>query len=475
MVLEINKVAKNLLSIGLSSFIAQLVMFFMIAYYARILSVEGFGRINLAQSILVYFSMITLFGFQTLGTREISKNKDKHGELVGHITFIRFIVAILCFILVLAISFTVNKGTVFKNILIIYGLTLFPIAFNIDWFFSGLQEMQYNGIYNVIKSTLPFILSIIFFKSESQIYYIPIFTLIGLIMAVAYQMYIFFIKKRLKVPIRLNKAILNRYTISAIPFLISGLLSMINCNIDSIIIGFTRSEYELGIYSSAYKIVFFLINLIAVIFTPFFPLLINYFHQKDVKNLEKIVKNICKIVILIGFPILVGGTILSKDIIILLFGKKYIEAYLPFIILLVYIFILFMRETYGYSLNAWNMEEKYLKSVIISSAVNLILNLIFIPKFGIVAAAITTLLSEIINFAIMRSYSIKVVKTNYIMNITKLILPVGIMALSIAVLKYFNINVLLNILAAIIIYFLSVIYFKYISKEDLRKLLKKNI
>nr|WP_242946856.1 polysaccharide biosynthesis C-terminal domain-containing protein [Clostridium haemolyticum] len=57
-----------------------------------------------------------------------------------------------------------------------------------------------------------------------------------------------------------------------------------------------------------------------------------------------------------------------------------------------------MRENYGYSLNAWNKENKYLKSVIISSLTNLILNLIFIPIYGIIAASITTLVSEVLNF-----------------------------------------------------------------------------
>ncbi len=63
-VFKINKVVKNMMSVGVSSIISQLSMFFMVAYYARILSVEGFGKVSLAQSILVYFTMITLFGFK---------------------------------------------------------------------------------------------------------------------------------------------------------------------------------------------------------------------------------------------------------------------------------------------------------------------------------------------------------------------------------------------------------------------------
>lgn len=472
--LNINRVAKNLLSIGLSSFLAQFIMFIQIAYYARVLSVESFGIVNLAQSILVYFTMITLFGFQTLGTKEVAKAKEKAGELIGYISIIRIIVAIICLLIIIAIGIISNRGVTFTNLLIIFGCTLLPLAFNIDWLFSGLQEMQHNGIYNIIKSLIPLILSLIFIRGEEGILYIPIFTLIGLILGVIYQGYIIRVKNKVKIVIKLNKHEIKRYVIKSTPFLISGLLSMINMNLDTIIIGFTRSEYELGIYSSAYKIIYFLINLIAVIYVPFFPLLIEYFNNKDISKLQNVVNNICKVVMLLGFPIAVGGILLSKEIIILLFGHKYAEAYLPFIILLIYIFILFMRETYGYSLNAWNMEIKYLKSVVISSLLNLILNLMLIPKFGIVAAAITTLISELINFIIMKKYSKSVISTNYFSNSVKLILPILIMSVVVLILKYYNVNVIINIISAVLVYFYSVIYFKYISINELKVLVKKN-
>ncbi|MCD3193995.1 flippase [Clostridium botulinum C] len=470
---KINKIAKNLLSVGLSSLVAQLLTFLMIAYYARILSIEGFGRINLAQSIITYFTMITLFGFQTLGTREISKNKNNKEELLGNIIITRLIVALICFLMVIAIAFATNKGVIFRNILIVYGLTLFPLAFNIDWFYSGIQQMQHNAIYNVLKSGIPFLLIFILFRSEKNIIFIPIFTLCGLLFASIYHIIVLKRKTLLKISLKINKKQIAKYVKFSIPFLVSGLLSMINCNVDSLIIGFTRSEYELGIYSSAYKIIFFLTNLIAVIFTPFFPLLISYYHEKDINNLEKVVKNLCKIVILIGVPVLIGGIILSKEIIILLFGQKYVKAYVPFIILLIYILVLFMRENYGYSLNAWNKENKYLKSVIISALTNLILNLIFIPIYGIIAASITTLVSEVLNFFIMRKYSIKIVKTNYITNFIKVIIPVVLMAIVVLALKYFNINVMINIVLAIIVYFIAIIITRYVTIDELKGFIKK--
>lgn len=444
----------------------------IVIYYARILGKADFGMINLVQSILVYCNMITLFGFQTYGAREVAKDKSKTNNLVSDIISIRIIISIICFIALIFIGIFSNKGYSFQNLLFLYGLSLFPLAFNIDWVFSGIQEMQHNAMYSVIKNIVPFILMALFLREKSQIYLIPIFSFLGVFLGIIYQIYIYKVKNKFDFKLFPNLKIRTEYIKASLPFFISGLLSMINCNIDSIIIGYMRSNAELGLYSAAYKIVFFLTNVIAMIFMPLFPIMIEYYEQNNKKSLDKLMNLISKIIIMLAFPICIGGIILSKKIILLLFGKQYIESYHTLAILMIYIFLLFMRETYGYALNAWNMENKYLKVVLISSITNLILNLIFIPKYGIEAAACTTVFSEIINYILMQKYAFKIAKTNYRKYSLQIILFTFIMAVGIVFMK--NLNVIINILISICIYFICIIGFKYLSLSEIKGFFKKN-
>ncbi|MFD3156173.1 flippase [Haloimpatiens sp. FM7330] len=464
---------KNFLSVGFANIVSQLMAFFVIAYYARIIGKVEFGKVSLAQSILMYFTMITLFGFQTYGTREISRNRKNTERLVGDIVSLRLIIASICFCIVCVIAVFANKGVEFRNLLILYGLTVFPLSFNIDWFFSGIQEMHHNALYNIIRNFVPFVLIMLLFKNKNRIYYIPIFTSIGLLFAVLYQSYIYKSKQKLNYNLGIHKKVMLNYIKIASPFLISSLLSMINCNMDSIIIGFLRSDAELGIYSSAYKIIFFLTNLIAVVFTPVFPVMIQYYNYNDKSYLNKLMDNVSKIVIMLAVPICVGGILLSKEIIILIFKQEYVSAHVPLSILLIYVLVLFMRETYGYALNAWNMEREYLKTVIISSMTNVVLNLILIPLYGIVAAAVTTVISEILNYLFMQRYAFKVVKTNYMKNIIRVIMPTFIMVIGIIVMKLLNIHVIIDIVVSIIVYFSSIVIFKYMTLDEVKKFLKK--
>lgn len=470
---NINRIARNLLSVGFSNIFSQFITFLIITYAARILGKEGFGVINLAQVITLYLSTFTIFGLQTFGIREISKDRKEAKRIISEIVSTRFLMSIIAFAVLVLITVFINKPASFKLLLVLYGLTLFPIAINTDWFFSGIQEMQHNAVYNIIRNIVPYLLLLVFLKDDKNINLIPAFTLLGLILGVIYQNYVIRFKEKISFTLLIKKATYIKCVRCGIPFLLSSMLAMVNSNIDKVIMGFTRSEGELGLYSAGYNIIFFLINVIAIIFTVIFPLFISYYHEKKWDELSKICNFASRLICLIAVPILFGGLLLSKDIIVLLFGIEYTDGYKPFMILIVYIFILFIREIYGYQLNAWNMEKEYLKAVGISSGLNFLFNLILIPLYGMFAAAWVTTLSEVINLILMREYAALVFKTGVFMNILKSSIPAFIMALSILALKYLNINVVIIIAAAVLVYFASAFLTRIISIREFKMFISK--
>nr|WP_279233259.1 flippase [Hathewaya massiliensis] len=463
---------RNLFSLGFSNIFAQLFAFLFITYYTRTLSKDLVGVINLSQAILVYFTMMTLYGLQTYGTKEVAKNKDDKGKiqsLVGNIIGLRLIIAMISFLLIILIAIFANKGTVFTYVLIIYGITLFPIAFNIDWFYSGISEMQYNARYNIVKSIIPVIILVLFLNGDEKFYIIPIGTFMGMLMASIYHL-IVYRKKSYELTIKFKPHSNIYYLKAAFPFFLSGMLSMINCNVDTIIIGFLRSDSELALYSTGYKIIFFLISLISIIYIPIFPNLISYYSNKEFEKLKELLSYLSKIIVMIAVPIFIGSIMLSKEIIVFLFKERYLDSYVSFNILSFYILILFFREIYAYSLNAWGKEKVYLKIVSISSLLNLILNFILIPKFGINAAAITTVISEILNFILMRKVASSEIKITYSKYFIKIIPSVLVMILFIKVFSPFH--VLIKIIGTIIVYFISILVFRYISIEEIKKIIR---
>ncbi len=152
---------------------------------------------------------------------------------------------------------------------------------------------------------------------------------------------------------------------------------MVNGNIDKIILGASNSRFgELGIYQAAYNFINFIITFIGVLFLPLFPYLVRSYSEGKEK-IKRTIKLVMKVVLMITIPISFGGFILADKIILLFYNEQYSPAIEPLKILMIYIFIISIREVYAYSLNAFGLEKKYLKVVGISATIENINDIYF--------------------------------------------------------------------------------------------------
>ncbi len=437
----------NLMYMFVCTIGVQIVNLIIISYLSRVLSVGVVGFVNYSQAIILYFTLFTLFGFQTLGSKEVVKS-EKKDDIVHSVISIRLMIALLSIVIIVILSFFINKGRVFSIILILYSLTLIPLSFNLDWFFAGIYEMKHNGIFNVIKVIIPLFIIILFLRDDTDVFIIPIAFLIGLSFAAVYHWYQF--KRKGFLLGKENKANRKVLLTVATPFVISSLLSTINGNVDTIMVGKLLSQDELGIYSNTYKLIFFLISMIAILFSVAYPKLIKL---KGVE-LSCFFDAVTKVVIMCAIPISIGGFIFSEDVILLLFKKKeYIEGSLTLKILMIYFMVLFMRELCAYSLNAWGKEKKYLKIIGISAIANIIINYFAIINIGIEGAALSTLFCEILTFVLMALSVRERVNLSFFKETIKILPAICLLAAMLIVFKMAEINIIIVIPISILVYF----------------------
>lgn len=465
-----NKVVKNFCSVSLANIIGQLIGFISIAYYSAILGDKLYGIITYAQQWILYFTTIVLFGVQTFGTKLVVKKEKEYSELVSELFTFRFIISIVSVLLCVAFAFIFKNNNTWFFVLIIWNLILIPTSLNFDWFFSGIQDMVHNAVYNLFKNVFPAIIIFLFFKTKEDIMIIPIAMVLGVVCGATYFL-IILKKKKINVRFIWKTESIKRYFVLGLPFLLSALLSMINGNIDKIILGAYGKYSELGTYQAAYTIINFIVNFIGVTFLPLFPILVDaYYNNKE--KLNGVFKIISKIIVGFFFPVAVGGFLLADEIIEICYRGNFELASVPLKILMVYIFILCIREIYAYSLNAFGMEKSYFKIVLISASLNFVLNLILIPIFGYIAAAIITTLTEVINLVLMRKKIKRKVQINDFLIFAKAIIPCIFMAIGIVFIKKLIGSIFVIIPIAIIIYFATMFLFKIITVSELKENLK---
>lgn len=467
-----NKIFKNFLAI-LSGNITGKVLFFLFSIIiARAFGEEVFGSVNFANSIISYFLMISSMGLQTYAIIRIAKNTDEKENLFNKILSTRIILGIVSTILLIGIISSVNLAEENRTMTLLYGSIIITNALNIDWYFNAIQKMKYISFSIMIQNSVSLIsLGIIYlFNISRSIYIIPMCIFIGNISSIIYSFIIALRDVKFKFTISLKES---WYFIQkSFPFFFSGVFATINCNLDTILIGIIHTNLQVGLYSAAYKVINILVVGIAIIFTPVYPVIIELISSNKLEKFNTLMINLKKIILIIVIPLVMGGIILRADIITLLFSNMYVRASDAFGILLLYIGLLYYREIYGYTLNASGKQKVYMKIVSISATMNILLNIVIIPKYGIEGAAFTTVISEIINITLMRYFSKKIIKDKINFKILiKIIIATIIMCFGTFVLKSVHINILLNLGISIIIYLIAIFMLHILSIKEIKGLL----
>lgn len=467
------RIVKNTFSLLFSGIISQAIGFVVIVYLARVLNPDNFGKISFALAIITYFSLITNLGLPLLGTREIARDKKKIGEYLGNILTMRLCLAFLSFGLLLLITYFLNKPLEIKYLIILYGLGLIPSALLLDWVFQGLEKMEYIGLGRILSRLIYAVLVLSFIKGQKQLLLIPCIAVASNLLVTGFLFFIF-IKNFGKLKLKFNIIFWKNLVHQALPLGISIIMIQIIYNIDMVMLGFMRTDIEVGYYSAAYKIILVLISIGAFYFDAIFPVISNYY-KTSLDSLKKLQSYTAKLIVSIVIPLGVGGTILARPIMNLLYGPKYSEGIIVFQILIWVMALICINSIYARGMWACNKQNEFLKIVFFQGLSNIGLNLFLIPSFGIVGAAIATVLAEILGFFFYYREFNKTVSVPIYHYIVRPLLASIIMALFLQWgLNVLNLSVFLLIFAGTIIYFVFLFLMKGISNEEI-ELIRSNI
>lgn len=447
---DFKRVLKNFFSLSAAQIISKAFGFFAVIYLARILGAENFGKISFAQAIVSYFLLFCNLGLDTYGIMEVSRNKGE--ELQNHINCIftiEFTASIISFFLLALLVLIIPKPYEIKLLILILGFNLFAFAITIDWFFMGIERMGIIAITRILRSVLYFLLIIFLIKRNDQTIYFPFIDSITKF-AFALILFIFYFSKKNKIKFNFNKQAWISTLEQSVPIGLSLIMAMIYHNFDMIMLGFLKNEKSVGWYNAAYRIADTILTLPSIIIQVSFPTLAKSFLDKD--QMRETAHSFIKTMFYLGVPIGFGGLIIASPLIYLLYGKDYYNSIIPLQILCWNVTIIFMNTSFNRTLTAWNKQRCVLKAISCGALVNLIGNILLIPKYDMIGASVATVLAE----TTVLFYSFFELKKVLEINLAKLIYaPFFLSTLMFIILLfilYFTNNVFILILAGFIVY-----------------------
>ncbi len=391
------RVFKNYSFLASSYAASRLLTFFSLVYIARRLGVQTFGQVNFALAIFTYSTLLTHLGLMTFGTREVARHPGQIQHRVTRILSLRLALTLASFLLLLVFVYLVTFETQLKILIVLFGLSLFPTAALMDWAFKGVERMNVVGVIEIVRAAPYVALILVWVKTPSQVLRIPIFYFLSAVLAAFLGLALFWRDYGSLRP-QIELTFWKRAMRESLPLGFAFVLLQVYYLTDTVVLGFLRGDVFVGLYSAAYKSVAFLLVLGGLFFETTFPVISRYYKQAS-GRLPWLLTSSLRVTTLLVVPMAVGGTVLAGPFLSSLYGPEYRAATVAFQFLIWAVAVELIGMNWGYALMACDRAKEYLKVVGLGAAISVALNLVLIPKLGLMGAGLARLTcSAIISF-----------------------------------------------------------------------------
>lgn len=465
----IQRISKNISILFVSQILTYILGFLTLAYTARYLGVAGYGTLSFALAFTQIFSVLMDLGLNTFTIREVARKKSLAEDYVANISLIKVILGAITFFLIITMVHILGYNL--QTIQIVAFIALYTIFFAFSQLFYAVfqanEKMEYPSLGNIISSILLFIgvfTAIHYGFNIYQFSHIYAFTgAIILIYAVLMYSWRFNLPK-IKFEWSMWKYLMKK----AWPFAITGISINLYLYIDSIILSLFQGQEAVGFYNAAYRLIVVLLFIPIIFNNALFPLMSQYFISSK-ESLNYTFDKLFKIMILIGFPLATGTVIISNQLIILIYGTQYVGAVIVLQILIWSTFLIFARSPFERLLESSDKQLSVTKIFILGAIFNTILNIIVIPQFSYVGAAIITVLTDILVlglliFTVKKSNDI-IISKNTKISLIKILTASLIMGLVINYLKFLNVFLLISI--GTMFYLATILIMKIFDDEEI--------
>ena len=380
-------------------------------YISRVLMADNVGKINFGNSIVSYFSLIASLGVTTYAVRECSRVRndkeqlDKTASQIFSINIFSTIIAYVALAVTLVVARPLHN---YRKLICIQSTTILFATLGADWLNTAMEDFKFIAVRTMGMQIVALILMFVFVRHPED--YI-IYAVISVIASSGANIVnIFYRRKFCRTKFTLDMDL--RRHLPPIMLLFSMILSQtIYCNSDMTMLGLMRSDYEVGLYSTAVKIYNIVNTVVASVAWVVMPQLSENFAKKNYGEINRLLKYSLNFIVVLGLPCIAGINAITTPIIYVLAGEQYIGASVA-------LHILTATLTFSF-ISGWitNMillpasrENVCLISSIVAAVINVILNALLIPKFGINGAAGTTAFSQLVGMVIVSRYIEKDIK-----------------------------------------------------------------
>lgn len=447
---------------ALSRVTANFVLFWLIA---RCYTEENYGQFTFAQTLATNFLFLADFGFDILLTTEIARDRQNAKNLFQKYYSLKLIFSTMALIGMWLMVAIIPLSSESRLLIFIFSFYMFFSALTnfLFAFFKGFERMEYETNVSFIINIGLLVSVVVLVFCKVSILVIGLVFLFSRIAGFAFAVY-YSSKVKSDLSFRLDYSNIWETKNKILVFGLFLLFNNLFFQIDTLLLGIWKGEFEVGIYQSVFK--FILLPLIIPdIFTNALMPALSRFYTSNRLQWERTGFMMNKLLSVIVIPISVILFVYADQIVHLLYGgQKYLEAIPVLRILSLTLFVRFSFEAFSIMLTTSNRQHIRMWAVISAATLNIVLNYYFIKKYGALGASIVSFVSNLF-VILVYLYFLRRLFVVWILKYEQLFLYLFSISIFIVAWWLRSINVFIGT-SCLLVVFVPYIYYLYFDKDE---------
>lgn len=192
-------------------------------------------------------------------------------------------------------------------------------------------------------------------------------------------------------------------------FLTSGGV-MVFSQADTVIIGYFMHNSDVGIYRIVLQFTMAATLVTSVLRNTLWPRVSGWGKSGDMVRVEESLARAVTYSLLLAVPVFLGGVMLGEKLLYFFYGEEFSAGYRALVILLAVQVVNVFQYFFTMYLDAMNHPKESFKVTAVAASVNILLDILLIPIFGIIGAAVATLISMVMNVFLARRALSRIMK-----------------------------------------------------------------
>ena len=374
----------------------KLVNSFLILLISRFLGVSAMGSYSIAHTYFSFGLLFSYWGFGNLLTREVAKDKTRYSKYLSNFSIIRIVFALISILIIniLVINLDYIEQTKLTIQILSIGIIANTIINLIYALFISFEKLKYLSIISLIVSILRVFISYLALKFGGSVvtiaFFYTIMEFISLLISI-----LFALKFLKDFQFNFDFKFCIDQIIKAFPFFWIAILVILDSRVEVLIISFFYNESYVGYYTAMNTVMGGVALFSEGVRNAVFPIFARYQYQFP-ERLGGIVLMLGKYISLVTFPVAISIFFFAEKLISLFFNFNF-DISTTLLQIVIWTFISYTLTVVTIRLlMVHNKEKKVVLSLLISSILTLVLNILLAPTFGLVGIATVRLITSVI-------------------------------------------------------------------------------